>query len=463
MRSNWISKASLKSRLLMLIIPIMGVYTALSLFSTWQDVVRSIDAAYDRSLLGAIRTIDANVEIDSGGMSIELPYRLFEYFQLTASGNVYFRVATLDGLVELGNTDLPKPSASLKAGTPVFYDSVYFGEEVRVGAYVRKFLDTSSAKNNVSPWMIQVAESKSSRDKFSTELIRQALLREGVLLLLIWVALFAGLIFGLKPLIRLVKEIKERNHEDLSPISYGHLPKELQPLVVAVNYQLDRASSLMEAKRHFIDDASHQLRTPLSVIRTQIDYAIREKDLSAKQEALIALSRELSSAIRGLNQLLVLAHSDATSLEIQAFDLVQVISDVALELLPLAKTKGMDLGAKFSSVSMNAFGDRHLIQDALKNIVHNAIEHGEENGVITIGATINQDAYLISVVDNGPGIPVEIYEKLGQRFIKGVTSKGSGLGMAIAFSIMQKHGGQLLVSSNQFTKGTEVSLQWPKK
>ena len=98
---------------------------------------QAANAAYDRSLLGALKSIDADVSTESGGLSVELPYRLFEFFELTASGPVHYRVATADGLVELGSADLPAPPTRLRTGVPVFYDGVYFGEPVRLVAYMR--------------------------------------------------------------------------------------------------------------------------------------------------------------------------------------------------------------------------------------------------------------------------------------------------------------------------------------
>ena len=120
---NRIRQASIRVRLLALLLPAMALATAASLWLTRTDAVASANAAYDRSLLGAIKALDGNVSTASGGLSVELPYRLFEFFQLTASGNVYFRVSTFDGLVEIGNPDLPAPPVTMAPGRPVFYDA----------------------------------------------------------------------------------------------------------------------------------------------------------------------------------------------------------------------------------------------------------------------------------------------------------------------------------------------------
>jgi hypothetical protein len=130
-------RASLWQRLALLLFPALLVVTGLELWMTRHNALAAANAAYDRSLLGALKSIDANISTASGGLSVELPYTMFEFFELTASGQVFFRVATSDGLVELGSADLPAPPTALAMGVPTFYDATYFGEAVRLAAYRR--------------------------------------------------------------------------------------------------------------------------------------------------------------------------------------------------------------------------------------------------------------------------------------------------------------------------------------
>eukprot|EP01035_Chromulina_nebulosa_P068846 gene68846-94348_t len=107
-------RASLWQRLALLLFPALLVVTGLELWMTRHDALAAANAAYDRSLLGALKSIDANISTASGGLSVELPYTMFEFFELTASGQVFFRVSTSDGLVELGSADLPAPPVYAK-------------------------------------------------------------------------------------------------------------------------------------------------------------------------------------------------------------------------------------------------------------------------------------------------------------------------------------------------------------
>jgi two-component system sensor histidine kinase TctE len=217
----------------------------------------------------------------------------------------------------------------------------------------------------------------------------------------------------------------------------------------------------MSERRSFIDDASHQLRTPLAVLQMQIDFALREADPSARHDALMSLSKELGHAIRGTNQLLSLAESDAANVERAPFNLAELIREVVLALLPLANGKNIDLGIDIPNQEPIAMGDSYLLSQALSNVIHNAIEHGKESGVVTVSAEVNSLEFVIKVVDDGPGISEDVMARLGHRFSKGKGSRGSGLGFAIAQSVMTAHAGKLAVNLLQNKSGTEVRLTWP--
>lgn len=458
---NWIRRASIRVRLLALLLPTMALVTAASLWLTRADAVASANAAYDRSLLGAIKALDLNVSTASGGLSVELPYRLFEFFQLTATGNVYFRVATADSLVEIGNPDLPSPPSALRSGQPMFYDATYFGESVRVGAFMRPLEQPLNASGDPQ-LVIQVAESTSSREQFTASFVRRAAWRDLLLLVVMGLAVVIGLTVALRPMTRLATQTRAREPDDLRPLQTADLPHDIRPLVEAVNQQMARTEQLVAERRGFIDDASHQLRTPLTILRAQLDYVLREPDPAQRQLALQALSEELGNAIRATNQLLTLGRSDAATPQKERFDLGALAREVALELLPLARARGIDFGVEVQAEPLAAEGDRGLLQQALVNIVHNAIQHGRAQGVVTLQAAADALGFSLQVIDDGGGIDPEVLDRIGQRFVKSRGSRGSGLGLAIARSVIERHGGRLRIEPTPAADGTCVALWWPR-
>lgn len=458
---NWIRRASIRVRLLALLLPTMALVTAASLWLTRADAVASANAAYDRSLLGAIKALDLNVSTASGGLSVELPYRLFEFFQLTATGNVYFRVATADSLVEIGNPDLPQPPSALRSGQPMFYDATYFGESVRVGAFMRPLEQPLNASGDPQ-LVIQVAESTSSREQFTASFVRRAAWRDLLLLVVMGLAVVVGLTVALRPMTRLATQTRAREPDDLRPLQTADLPHDIRPLVDAVNQQMARTEQLVAERRGFIDDASHQLRTPLTILRAQLDYVLREPDPAQRQLALQALSEELGNAIRATNQLLTLARSDAATPHREKFDLGALAREVALELLPLARARGIDFGVEVQAEPLEAEGDRGLLQQALVNIAHNAIQHGRAQGVVTLQAAADALGFSLQVIDDGAGIDPDVLDRIGQRFVKSRGSRGSGLGLAIARSVIERHGGRLRIEPTPAADGTCVALWWPR-
>lgn len=458
---NWVRRASIRVRLLALLLPAMALVTAASLWLTRTDAVASANAAYDRSLLGAIKALDLNVSTASGGLSVELPYRLFEFFQLTATGNVYFRVATADSLVEIGNPDLPSPPSALRTGQPMFYDATYFGESVRVGAFMRP-LEQRLNEGGEPQLVIQVAESTSSREQFTASFVRRAAVRDILLLVLMSLAVVMGLTVALRPMASLAVQTRARAPDDLRPLQTGDLPSDIRPLVDAINQQLERTNQLMAERRGFIDDASHQLRTPLTILRAQLDYVLREPDPVQRQLALEALSEELGNAIRATNQLLTLARTDAARPQRERFDLGDLAREVALELLPLARARGMDFGVDEQAEPLEAEGDRGMLQHALINIAHNAIQHGRPQGMVTLQVAADPLGFSLQVIDNGFGIDPDVLNRLGQRFVKSRGSRGSGLGLAIANSVIERHAGRLRIEPAQAAGGLCVALWWPR-
>lgn len=456
MRWNPFSRATLEARLLGVLLPGMAVVLAASLWATRNDAVRAANAAFDRSLLGAIKGLDIQVSTASGGLAVEQPYRLFEFFELTANAMVHFRVATDDGLVEIGAPDLPMPTQTLVDGRPHFYDALYLDQPVRIGALRRPLDPPVGGAQRV---LIQVAETTGTRERFTATFVRQALARDAGVLgaLALMVVLVSA--WALRPVRALAEATGRRAPDDLRPLPVDRLPRDLLPLVDAINGQIARNSALLDQRRRFLDDASHQLRTPLTTLRAQLDYALREADAGRARTAIDALSTELDHATRATNQLLSLARTDSGTLQPEAVDLQALAREVALALLPLARAGGIDFGVDAGDGPIAARGDRLLLREALANLAHNALMHGQ--GPVTIEAAADPGGdWRLAVVDAGPGLAPDVAARAGERFAKGRGSRGAGLGLAMARAVAERHGGTLQFGPGEAGQGLRVTLRW---
>ena len=455
--------ASLRGTLVVVLAVGMVLASGIGLWGAWRTAAAAANAAYDRSLAGAIKAIDANISTASGGLGVELPYAMLEFFELTAGGAVYFRVASEDGLVEIGNTDLPAPEATLINGRPRFRDARYHGQLLRLGSYTR-VLDPPLAGHVDKPRVIiQVAETLASRQDFTRALLLEAVTRNALLVALALALMALATGWALRPLARLSAELQARSPEDLTPIPEGAVPTEARPLVAAINHHMARHQQASEARRHFVDDASHQLRTPLTTLVTQADFALREAPPGPVREALQAMRQQLDEATRQVNQMLALARADAAELDRQAVDLVALARELTRPWWPHARAAAIDLGFESGVPALQVPVNAALLREALANLLHNALRYAPAGSHVTVRVDAAGGEAVLAVLDDGPGLAPDELPHASERFFRGRHARvgGSGLGLAIVRAVAERHGGRLELASGPGGRGLAARLHLP--
>jgi len=229
---------------------------------------------------------------------------------------------------------------------------------------------------------------------------------------------------------------------------------------------------VMESRRRFIDDASHQLRTPLTTLATQVGFALREPNQALMQQALIAIKLQVEDTVRQTNQMLSLARADALEWHMEPCDLVALAQDVTRGAWPAARARQIDLGFEPLGEGL-VLAHAGLLKEVLANLLHNALHHTPEGAKVTVQAGIetlplpprSAPQAVLRVIDNGPGMTAAELERAGERFFRGrAQASGSGLGLAIAKAIAQRHGGSLSLHATHdadTTQGLTVTLHWP--
>nr|WP_246716917.1 sensor histidine kinase [Aureimonas phyllosphaerae] len=429
------------------------------------------DSAYDRSLAGAIRAIDLNVSTESGGVGVELPYPLFESLQATASGEVFYRIATDDGLVQIGDALLPPPPF-LAAGEMRFYDATYFDRPIRVAAFKRSLdrplYGAASAQNII----IEVAETTGSREAFRRDLIRRAISRDALAVLVAAVLLALGVRFALAPLTALKDRLDRREPDDRSRLDEAGLPREVRPLVGAMNDLLQRHRERGEAQRRFIDDASHQLKTPIAVLRSQVDFALRSADPEATRRTLEAMHPVIDRAGRMTTQLLALARAENALLldpsQKATVDLPKLLREVAWLHFAEARRGRIDLEIEAPEEPLAARGSEPLLFEALSNLLDNALRASPRGGRVVLHVARSKgDGWIdVEVRDEGSGMDAGKMARAGDRFGGGLDASGggmaerTGLGLAIVTAIARAHGGDLRLQ-NRPEGGLAAALRLP--
>lgn len=448
---------------------LIGVLSALLLVDGWysyRDALAAANQAYDRSLSASLKGIAERIYATESEVVVDIPYSALELFEAGSSDRVFYSVGHPGEPAITGYDGLPQPEG-LQPNVAVFYDGVYKGQALRLGAMLKPLYRTEFPK----PVVVVLGETTHSRH----EVVQGLFLREiGRKALLVVVALGVALLatrLAVKPIEHLGKAIRSRPEDDLQPIETAEVPTEVVPLVDAINQHMERINGMVEARRRFIADAAHQLRTPLAVLNTQAEYALRQTSFGEIRPAVEAFHHSLGGAIRLANQLLSLSRAEPVNglaQAHQAVDLLGVAREVVIDLLPLAARRRIDLGFEGDGAGpVTISGHPVLLREMIANLVDNALRYTPEGGWVTV--QVREDpartppAGILTVRDNGPGIPPADRERVFLRFLRldNTDHTGSGLGLSIVREIVLAHGGEIRLDEPEMGSGLLVVVTLP--
>jgi len=269
---------------------------------------------------------------------------------------------------------------------------------------------------------------------------------------------------SLRPLNRLTRAVASRQPDALTPLPAEPQPMEVRPLVDALNGLLARLDQALSAQRAFVADAAHELRTPLTALQLQLQLTERATTDTERAVALDDLRQGLARSIHLVQQLLTLARTEpdgqnAATLEPVALDAL-VRSELAVHA-GLAESRQVDLGATRLDAAM-VIGDPDALRIALGNLITNGLRYVPSGGRVDVAVRKTDTEVLLSVSDNGPGIPPEERQRVLDRFYRRADSDapGSGLGLAIVKAIAERHRATLRLEDSD-TGGLRVSLGLP--
>jgi two-component system sensor histidine kinase TctE len=286
-----------------------------------------------------------------------------------------------------------------------------------------------------------------------------------VLIILSGLAVWLGVARGLAPLGRLKEAVESRNPSDLRPLSEENVPKEVKPLVMAINKLLNRLQEDRDSQKRFLSNAAHQLRTPLAGLKTQTELALRQKEQTDIKESLQHIHTSASRATRLAQQLLALARVEPSvfkNLTRERLDLNKVARDATQELVMQAIAKKIDLGFEECSSAQFIAGDRSSLHEMMFNLIENAVFYTQSGGSITVRVESDKQGPVFCVEDDGPGIPASERELVFERFYRVLGNKesGSGLGLAIAREIASAHGASIEIGDGENKRGTLVRVSF---
>ena len=462
---------SLRRQLLLgILLPVLAV-VMLNAALLYRQALISADTAYDRTLLASAKTIGEQLQLDPASerprVIAELPYAALEAFEADNRSRMVYRVSGFDGEVVSGFDDLPPPRAAdpRRDAPPVyaalvrFYDDRYRNEPVRMAV----LLQPVAGAGGQGMAIIQVAETLELRHALARQLLLQTLWQQGLLLVLI-----AGVVLWVvqrvtRPVRRLSQALVARGEADLSPLPATDAPHELRPVVDATNAVMARLAHLLAHQKRFVRDASHQLRTPLAVLKAQVQSA-RRGDVEPMQ-ALAEIDTTVQGATELANQMLALAkveqlRQQGLQGESPHEDWEPIVRGVALDLAPLIAAGRIDfeLVTTLARVPAHAWALRELT----RNLLHNAIKHTPAGGSLVLRLAQEADEALLEVIDSGPGLEAAQRERLFQPFSAAGPQAGSGLGLAICREIVATAGGRIRLDARDDGPGLAARVWLPR-
>lgn len=269
----------------------------------------------------------------------------------------------------------------------------------------------------------------------------------------------------LSPIKDINRQIKAIQAESMDKISYPHLDEELQDLISAINEMLSRLGKSFRSQREFIEYASHELKTPLSVMMAKTDLILSDSNLSSEN---IYLIQDIQSKIDYLNDLiedLSLLSLSKEHLQFEAGNIQTILDNVLNNVASKSRVKNIKIDLIGNNLDKKIKIVPILITQAVENIVENAIQYSKENSSIEIEVKLHKNFLTINIRDTGIGIPEQLIHRIFDKFYRVDSSRsrhtgGRGLGLTLTKAIIELHNGTIKVKSEE-GMGTVFTLHIP--
>ena len=479
---------NLRGQLLRWLLIPMLLLVAVDALTVYRNALEVADLAYDRSLLASTRALAERVAIVDGNIVADVPYVALDSFETDTLGRIYYKVTGTKGEFISGYEDLPAlpPNVPRSENYPAlvrFYSSTYRDTPIRIAALHQPMYDDSM--RGIA--LIQVGETMDARNVLSRKILFGTLWRQGLLVsmaaLLVWFAMR----IVLRPLMQLKRAVEARAPTDLADFDADQVHTEVRPLVAAMNGYMGRLQILITGQRRFIADASHQLRTPLTVLKTQAELALRslERDSQGRldkqnsptaqqslhdlREIVQSIVATTDATVHLANRLLTLARAEHGVVEggMIRTSLTAAVRQVGLELAPQAVKKQQDLSFD-ADADVMITGNPLLLHELLTNLLDNAIRYTPPNGNITLRVRRDDPIQrgIFEIEDSGSGIPEADRERVFSAFYRAPSTQqlnpsGAGLGLSIVRDIAATHHAPIMLSAPSKGAGLKVVITFP--
>ena len=313
-------------------------------------------------------------------------------------------------------------------------------------------------------FVIIVAHRQDERDALVRDFAMRLLAPFAIGLPLVALAIWLAVTRAIVPLVRLARDVGLRGADRLAPVDAAEAPREIVPLVDALNHLFARLERSFENERRFTGDAAHELRTPLAALRTHAEVALTTASDERRRRSLEQVVAGVERAARLVEQMLTLARLDAASPRDEtAADLGEIAREVVEAMRPEAAARRVTVELEAPSKGPEVGGEPAMLHALVRNLVENALRHAPEAGMVRVGLGEEGGRAKLAVEDSGPGVPPEFLERIFERHFRlpGDSGGAAGLGLSIARRVAQLHGGAIGADASPSLGGLRVTVTFP--
>jgi two-component system OmpR family sensor kinase len=309
---------------------------------------------------------------------------------------------------------------------------------------------------------VQVAQPTSVRQELAAGLALRSLLPFLILIPVLALLIYVVVGRSLLPLRRVAQAVGQRSPSALQPLSIDGQPPEIQPMIDALNDLLRQLEKALLTQRAFVADAAHELRSPLTALKLQLQLAERANTDEQRSAAFAKLHDRLDRSTHLVHQLLTLARHEPNQAaqHFQFIDLQKLAQQRVADQYMVAESKGIDLGVETGATPVLVKGNIDSLCVLLNNLIDNALRYTPAGGRIDVSVFVDNGRPVLQVSDNGPGIPEEERSRVFDRFYRRDESGtwGSGLGLSIVKNIADIHEAEIHLGDNAFGQGLTIAL-----
>lgn len=446
-------QGSIYRRLMLQLVGSAAILAAI-LFVLFQSFARQLAVeSQDTTLQASASAILESVSIQQGAVVADIPYAALAMLGNVSDDRVFYQISR-GTQVLTGYDDLPRDPDAMS------WTANYRGDQIRLVQVSRALpINGSLATITVTVAQTQDGLAQKLAEISGTAILLGAIFFAVATVLAIWAARS-----GVRPLNTVAEAVSRRGPADLRPVTTP-VPSEMAPLTLALNDFMARLDRSLAQSEDFIAEAAHRVRTPLATVRAQAEVTLRRVDREENRIALKQMIRAVDESSRAAGQLLdhAMVAFRTDHLEQSELDLGAVLDEIVARQGPVADLKDITFEQTINPDCI-IMGDTILIQNAVTNIIDNAVKYSPHETVISVTLTREPNSVILTITDQGPGFEAENIDTLTDRFARGTNvgqTVGSGLGLTIANEVARAHNGTLTLTQSTKDTGACVTLSLP--